>query len=88
MRSHTSQLALPADVCNTVDATAGYEQSVRNLAPISLDTDKVFSDGHSLQMATVTGEPTTGYGVQLNVGISPTSTNTQVASPGEGGPEH
>ena len=28
----TSQLALPEDVCNAVFATAGYEQSVQNLA--------------------------------------------------------
>ena len=35
----TSQLALPQDVCETVYATSGYEQSVANLAQISLDSD-------------------------------------------------
>ena len=47
----TSQLALPQDVCETVYATEGYEQSVGNLAQVSLDTDGIFSDGYSLQMA-------------------------------------
>src|SRR4029434_2883604 len=41
----TSQLALPAEVCDTVYATAGYEQSASNLAGSSLESDNVFSDG-------------------------------------------
>ena len=49
----TSQLALPEDVCQTVYATDGYSDSVRNLAQTSLDRDNVFSDGYSLQLATV-----------------------------------
>ena len=51
----TSQLALPEDVSKQVYATSGYEQSVRNLAQTSLSSDMVFSDGYSLQLATVTG---------------------------------
>ena len=33
----TSQIALPQDACETVYATAGYEQSVRTLGQVSLD---------------------------------------------------
>ena len=41
--------------CRQVYATDGYTQSLQNLAQTSLDTDMVFSDGYSLQLATVTG---------------------------------
>ncbi len=65
----TSQLALPQDVCDTVYATEGYEQSVANLAQVSLDSDGIFSDGYSLQMATVTGSVEEGYVATLNVPV-------------------
>ncbi len=66
----TSQLAFPRDVCEEVYATAqGYEASVANLAATSLDSDMVFADGYSLQMAKVTGSPTDGYVATLNVPV-------------------
>jgi protocatechuate 3,4-dioxygenase beta subunit len=65
----TSQLALPEDVCDAVYATSGYETSVRNLAQTSLDRDMVFSDGYSLQMATVVGTVSDGYVASLNVPV-------------------
>lgn len=65
----TSQLALPEEVCHAVYATEGYEQSVDNLASLSLDTDGIFADGHSLQMAKVTGSVDDGYSVTLNVPV-------------------
>ncbi|KAA1400234.1 hypothetical protein [Aeromicrobium ginsengisoli] len=65
----TSQIALPEDVCKQVYATSGYEQSVTNLSQTSLDSDMVFSDGYSLQMATVTGTPDDGLTIQLNVAV-------------------
>jgi protocatechuate 3,4-dioxygenase beta subunit len=65
----TSQLALPQDVCDTVYATAGYEQSVSNLAQVSLDSDGIFADGYSLQMASVTGSVEDGYVATLNVPV-------------------
>jgi protocatechuate 3,4-dioxygenase beta subunit len=65
----TSQLALPEDVCNDVYATEGYEQSVQNLSQLSLDTDGIFSDGYSLQLAKVTGSVDEGYTVTLNVPV-------------------
>jgi protocatechuate 3,4-dioxygenase beta subunit len=68
-RLRTTQLALPSDVCMQVYATDGYSQSVRNLAQTSLQTDMVFSDGSSLQVATVTGSTTAGYTAKLTVGV-------------------
>ena len=66
----TSQLALPEDVCNDVYGSAeGYEQSVSNLAQTSLDSDGIFSDGYSLQMATVAGSVDEGYTVSLSVPV-------------------
>ncbi len=65
----TSQLALPQDVCETVYATDGYEQSVTNLAQVSLDSDGIFSDGYSLQMAKLTGSVDEGYVATLNIPV-------------------
>jgi protocatechuate 3,4-dioxygenase beta subunit len=65
----TSQLAFPQDVCETVYATEGYEDSVGNLAGVSLDSDGIFADGYSLQMAKVTGSVEEGYVATLNVPI-------------------
>ncbi|WP_036195296.1 hypothetical protein [Nocardioides aequoreus] len=65
----TSQLALPQDVCDVVYATEGYEQSVTNLAGVSLSSDMVFSDGYSLQLAKVTGSVAEGYTATLNVPV-------------------
>jgi protocatechuate 3,4-dioxygenase beta subunit len=66
----TSQLALPEDVCNDVYASAeGYDASVANMAQTSLDSDNVFGDGSSLQMAGVTGSVDDGYTVTLNVPV-------------------
>ena len=65
----TSQLALPQDTCEAVYATDGYRASVRNLSQTSLDTDMVFRDGYSQQLATVTGNVDDGYTVALNVPV-------------------
>jgi hypothetical protein len=67
---HTSQLALPQDVCETVYATDGYSQSVSNLSQITLETDNVFSDGVNLQMATVSGDISNGYLVTLTIRLA------------------
>lgn len=65
----TSQLAIPKDVCDAVYATAGYEQSVQNLAQTSLDTDMVFSDGYSSQLASWSGSPEDAIALKLDVGV-------------------
>ncbi|MEQ1786010.1 MAG: intradiol ring-cleavage dioxygenase [Acidimicrobiales bacterium] len=65
----TSQLALPEDVCDTVYATSGYEQSIGNLAQTSLDRDMVFSDGYDQQLALVTGSVEDSLTAALTVGV-------------------
>jgi protocatechuate 3,4-dioxygenase beta subunit len=69
-RLKTSQFAFPDAASNAVYATTGYSASVRNMAQISLATDNVFSDGYSLQLASVTGNVTDGYVATLTVGVS------------------
>ncbi len=66
----TSQLAFPEDVCTAVYASSGYSASVSNFNSISFSTDNVFSDGVTLQLATLTGNVTDGYVAELTVGIS------------------
>ena len=66
----TSQLAIPQDACEAVYATAGYEQSVENLAQTSLDSDMVFSDGYASQLADRRAAASTqGFTLTLNVGV-------------------
>jgi len=69
-RIKTSQFTFPTATSNEVYASSGYSASVRNLAQISNATDNVFSDGTSLQIASVTGNVTDGYVVTLTVGVN------------------
>ncbi|WP_298989002.1 intradiol ring-cleavage dioxygenase [uncultured Pseudokineococcus sp.] len=82
----TSQVALPQDVCEAVYATAGYEASVTNLAQVSLAGDTVFGDdAGATQLATVTGDTSSGYRVSLTVGVDTTTTPTSGGASGPGG---
>ncbi len=66
----TSQLALPADVCDAVYSGAeGYEQSQTNVSQVSLEGDMVFADGYSSQLANSSGSVEDGIGLTLNVGV-------------------
>jgi protocatechuate 3,4-dioxygenase beta subunit len=65
----TSQIALPEDVCDTVYATDGYSASVRNMTQTSLSTDNVFRDGWSQELATLTGNTSSGYTATLVIGV-------------------
>jgi protocatechuate 3,4-dioxygenase beta subunit len=68
--SSTSQLALPAEVCNTVYATSGYDGSSQNMSRTSLQNDNVFGDdGGVKQLAAVTGSVQDGYVARLTVGV-------------------
>lgn len=83
----TSQVALPQEECDTVYALAGYEGSSSNLAQVSIDADNVFGDdGGALQLATVSGDATSGYQVALTVRVDTGTTPTAGAAPGGGGP--
>jgi protocatechuate 3,4-dioxygenase beta subunit len=65
----TSQMALTEEASQAVYATAGYEQSVRNLSQVSLDSDNVFSDGYDLQLPTITGDPASGYALTFTCAV-------------------
>ena len=82
----TSQLALPKDVLDVVYATKGYEQSVTNLANVSLENDNVFGDDAGVhQLATVTGSVADGYVATLTVPIDTATEPTGGSAPGGGG---
>ncbi|MFC3690488.1 intradiol ring-cleavage dioxygenase [Aquipuribacter hungaricus] len=83
----TSQVALPEDVCHEVYAQDGYAASVDTLAQVSLTDDNVFGDdGGALQLATVSGDVTSGYTVSLPVGVDTTTTPTGGQLAGDGMP--
>lgn len=82
----TSQIALPQDVCDVVYAQSGYEQSVSNLARVTLATDNVFGDdGGVHELGAVTGDVASGYTVSLTAPVDTTTTPTAGSAPG-GGP--
>jgi protocatechuate 3,4-dioxygenase beta subunit len=66
----TSQIALPKEACEAVYATAGYEQSVANLSQVRLAGDNVFGDDGGIhQIATMSGDATSGYTAALTIGV-------------------
>jgi len=69
-RVKTSQFTFPMATLNEAYSTTAYASSSRNLSSISYATDNVFSDGTSLQIASVTGDPVNGYVVTLTIGVS------------------
>ena len=66
----TSQLALPAQVCDEVYASPGYEGSAASFAALDLAADGVFKDGVALQMTTVTGDLAAGLVAALTITIT------------------
>jgi protocatechuate 3,4-dioxygenase beta subunit len=83
----TSQVALPRDVCEEAYRQFGYASSVTNLARVSLADDDVFGDdGGASQLATVTGDASSGYVVSLTVGIDTTTTPTGGQKSRDGAP--
>ena len=65
----TSQIALPKAANDLVYATSGYTGSGSNASQITLASDNVFSDGASLELATVTGSVSTGFVASLTVAV-------------------
>jgi protocatechuate 3,4-dioxygenase beta subunit len=64
-----SQLALPQADCEAVFADSRYGNSAQNLSQLSLDTDNVFSDGWTDQLATLSGSANDGYAASLLVRV-------------------
>ncbi|MGP3912609.1 dioxygenase family protein [Nonomuraea sp. 10N515B] len=65
----TSQVALPKDTCEAVYGSEGYSESVRTLSEVSLESDNIFSDGHTSQLGAVTGSVSSGLTVALSVPV-------------------
>jgi protocatechuate 3,4-dioxygenase beta subunit len=66
----TSQIALPKATCDEVYATTGYASSVTNLSRVSLATDGIFSDGASLELATMSGSVASGLTATLTIAVT------------------
>lgn len=64
-----SQLALPRADCEAVYTDGRYGRSAESLARLTLDTDGVFRDGWSEQLATVSGSVADGYTASLLVRV-------------------
>jgi protocatechuate 3,4-dioxygenase beta subunit len=65
----TSQIALPKTASDQVYALSTYTGSAANLSQVSLSSDMVFSDGSSLELATMTGNTTGGFTATLTVAV-------------------
>jgi protocatechuate 3,4-dioxygenase beta subunit len=66
----TSQIALPKEACDTVYATSGYDASVGNLSSTSLTSDMVFGDDGGIhQLASMSGDASSGYTAALTIGV-------------------
>ncbi|WP_022885972.1 3,4-dioxygenase subunit beta [Glaciibacter superstes] len=82
----TSQVALPQATCDAVYALAGYEGSAANLSQVSLGSDNVFGDDSGAQqLATVTGDATSGYHAALTVRVDTRTTPAVGSAPDDGG---
>ncbi|MDQ1205604.1 intradiol ring-cleavage dioxygenase [Microbacterium sp. SORGH_AS_0862] len=79
----TSQLALPEAPLTDVYALSAYDGSARNLSQVTLSSDNIFGDdGGALQVATVTGDTTSGYTAALAVRVDTTTTPSAGQAPG------
>jgi protocatechuate 3,4-dioxygenase beta subunit len=65
-----SQVAFPQSITSTVYNSSLYSSRGQNTSVTSFSQDNVFSDGTSYQMASLTGDVSSGYTATLNVGLS------------------
>jgi len=63
----TTQVAFPEATSTTVYATGVYASKGRN--PTSNASDMVFSDGTSMELATLSGTVSSGYAATLTIGV-------------------
>jgi protocatechuate 3,4-dioxygenase beta subunit len=63
----TTQIGFPDSVNAAVYAVSPY--SAKGQSTTSDDQDSVFSDGHDLQIASITGNPTSGYLATIALGL-------------------
>ncbi|PPH52941.1 intradiol ring-cleavage dioxygenase [Rathayibacter sp. AY1E2] len=78
----TSQVALQEEACTAVYALESYAGSAANLARVGLESDSVFGDdGGALQLATMSGSPSSGYSVALTASVDTRTAPTAGAAP-------
>jgi protocatechuate 3,4-dioxygenase beta subunit len=65
----TSQIALPEDACGAVYATPGYEVSAQAFGKTTLASDTVFDDGATRQLASVSGNVSSGLVAELTIAV-------------------
>lgn len=66
----TSQIALPADICEQVYAMTGYESSLDTFPQVTLESDGVFGeDGGERQLGTMSGTIDSNLAVALAVPV-------------------
>lgn len=81
----TSQMAMPEDASTAVYATSAYRGSAQNLAAVTLADDNVFGDDSGAsQLATITGDASTGYTASLVVRVDTRTTPSAGSAPGSG----
>jgi protocatechuate 3,4-dioxygenase beta subunit len=79
----TSQIALPELACRAVfEHDTGYAASMQNMSRVTLSSDNVFGDGWDAELASVTGDPSSGMTVAMTIGVGEKSTS----APPRGGP--
>ncbi|MGN7779501.1 dioxygenase [Mycolicibacterium sp. 22603] len=72
----TSQIALAQEISSAVYAfDDGYAASIPNLADLTLDSDMVFGDGWTAQMASTSGTPDAGIDISITIGVADKSQN-------------
>jgi protocatechuate 3,4-dioxygenase beta subunit len=64
----TTQIAFPEDLTRAVYATGVY--AAKGQSSTTNASDNVFSDGTQLEMATLTGNTTSGYTATLTIGLA------------------
>jgi protocatechuate 3,4-dioxygenase beta subunit len=64
----TTQIAFPEDITASVYGTGVYASHGQNSTTNA--SDNVFSDGVQSEMATLSGDPSSGYTATLTIGIS------------------
>lgn len=72
----TSQIVVPAEVCDAVYQTDNYAKSRTPYSGASLDTDNVFSDGWEDQLPSFSGSVEGGYDMELDIAIDTTTPNS------------
>lgn len=79
----TSQILIPADVCDAAYVTENYGASTGPYSRVSVESDNIFADSFEQQTPTVSGDINSGYALSIDVAID-TITAQEVTMGGGG----